>query len=214
MAPGVIAGQMGRHRSKESSTTGTFCLPGISCLYRRPHSDSSSHCHHKLSIDPAISSWKELASTFNNTTPPPISTGKQQNWDDLICKLESESLLNETTDPVMSEPDYWRLWLIQPKPPIIWLWRLARSAANCINRSETRRFISPDRSFELGTPFVHPHQCCCGTIMPSDATKLGWPHLQIGIGKSAGRQSRHSQINDIIHRAFICAGNSRTSWSV
>ena len=56
MAPDVTAGQMGRHRSKESSTTGTFCLPGISCLYHRPHSESSSHLpamqsHQKLSLD-------------------------------------------------------------------------------------------------------------------------------------------------------------------
>ena len=52
----------------------------------------------------------------------------------------------------------------------------------------------------LGTPLVHPHQCCCGTIVTSDG------HHGLSCRKSAGRQSRHSQINDIIHRAFIGTG--------
>ena len=52
----------------------------------------------------------------------------------------------------------------------------------------------------LGTPLVHPHQCCCGTIVTPDG------HHGLSCIKSAGRQSRHSQINDIIHRAFISAG--------
>ena len=63
----------------------------------------------------------------------------------------------------------------------------------------------------LGTPLVHPHQCCCGTIVTPDG------HHGLSCIKSAGRQSRHSQINDIIHRAFISAGvlaTQRTSWIV
>ena len=52
----------------------------------------------------------------------------------------------------------------------------------------------------LGTPLVHPHQCCCGIIVPSDG------HHGLSCRKSTGRQSCHSQINDTIHRAFICAG--------
>ena len=56
--------------------------------------------HQKLSLDSALSAWKDLASTFNNTTPPPISVGKQRIWEDLICKSESERLLRGTTDPV------------------------------------------------------------------------------------------------------------------
>ena len=36
--------------------------------------------HQKLSLDSALSAWQDLASTFNDTAPPPISVGKQRNW--------------------------------------------------------------------------------------------------------------------------------------
>ena len=51
----------------------------------------------------------------------------------------------------------------------------------------------------LGIHLVHSHQCCCGTTVTSDG------HHGLSCKKSAGRQSRHSQINGIIHRAFLSA---------
>jgi hypothetical protein len=52
----------------------------------------------------------------------------------------------------------------------------------------------------LGAPLVHPHVCVCGGQVTTDGRH------GLACRKSAGRHSRHSQVNDILLRAFIAAG--------
>ena len=147
----------------------------------------------KLSLDSALSAWQDLSSTFNDTAPPPISVGKQRNWDDLICKSESESLLSGTTDPVERA----RLLAALAEGSGDWLEALPISSIGLkLDDSSVRIAVG----LRLGTPLVHPHQCCCGTIVTFDG------HHGLSCRKSVGRQSLHSQINEIIHQAFIGAG--------
>src|ERR1043165_2982965 len=52
----------------------------------------------------------------------------------------------------------------------------------------------------LGAPLVKTHKCICGSTVTNDG------HHGIACQKSAGRHSRHSQVNDTIYRAFVSAG--------
>ena len=181
---------MGRHRSKESSTTGTFCLYLAAAVctadLTRSLLPTYLQSQQKLNLDSALSTWKDLACTFNDTAPPPISVGKQRNWDDLICNLESESSLNDTTDSVERA----RLLAALAEGYGDWLEALPIASIGLkLDESSVRIAVG----LRLGTPLVHPHQCCCGTIVTPDG------HHGLSCRKSAGRQCRHSQINDIIH---------------
>ena len=53
----------------------------------------------------------------------------------------------------------------------------------------------------LGAAFVHPYRCVC----VCDALVLADGHHGLACRKSAGRHSRHNQINDIVQRAFSSA---------
>ena len=106
---------------------------------------------------------------------------------------KTESLLSGTTDPVERA----RLLAASSEGSGDWLEALPIASIGLkLDDSSVRIAVG----LKLGTPLVHPHQCCCGTIVTSDR------HHGLSCRKSAGRQSRHSQINEIIHRAFIGAG--------
>ena len=51
----------------------------------------------------------------------------------------------------------------------------------------------------LGAALVHPHRCVCEALVLADG------HHGLACRKSAGRHSRHNQINDIVQRAFSSA---------
>jgi hypothetical protein len=107
--------------------------------------------------------------------------------------MASDSLLNQTTDPVERA----RLLASRSEGSGDWIKALPLSSVGLkLDNSSVRIAVG----LRLGTPLVHPHQCCCGTMVTTDG------HHGLSCRKSAGRQSRHSQINDIILRAFHSAG--------
>ena len=60
----------------------------------------------------------------------------------------------------------------------------------------------------LGAPLVRSHVCICGTTVNVD----GQHGLSCRHG--SGRHSRHSQLNDLLSRAFVSAGTSTTRATV
>ena len=160
--------------------------------------------HQKLSLDSALSAWKDLASTFNDTAPPPISVGKQRNWDDLICKSESESLLSGTTDPVERA----RLLAALAEGSGDWL----EALPYCINRSETRWLICPDCSWpqtghssSTSPPVLLWHN--------SDIWWSSWTLLQKKCWPTISSQPDQRHHPPSFHWCWR-SDNSRTSWTM
>ena len=52
----------------------------------------------------------------------------------------------------------------------------------------------------LGAPIVQPHVCICGTTVTVDG------HHGLSCRRGSGRHTRHSQLNDLLCRAFISTG--------
>lgn len=55
-------------------------------------------------------------------------------------------------------------------------------------------------ALRLGVSSVHPHTCKCGARVLADG------HHGLSCVRSAGRQSRHAGVNDLINRALVSAG--------
>ncbi len=55
-------------------------------------------------------------------------------------------------------------------------------------------------ALRLGVSAVHPHTCKCGASVLADG------HHGLSCVRSAGRQSRHAVVNDLIKRALVSAG--------
>ena len=55
-------------------------------------------------------------------------------------------------------------------------------------------------ALRLGAHVVHPHACVCGA--PVEANGFHGLHCKL----SAGRQSRHANVNELLQRAFVSAG--------
>ena len=47
---------------------------------------------------------------------------------------------------------------------------------------------------------MHPHTCPCGALVDAGG------NYELSCRRSAGRQARHAQVNDTIHRALVRAG--------
>ena len=131
-----------------------------------------------------------MASKPSQTATPPIIATKQRNWDDIICQNLADSLLSGTADPVEQA----RLLASRSEGSGDWLDTiLIASIGLKMDNSSVRIAVG----LRLGIHLVHPHQCCNGTMVTSDG------HHGHSCKKSAGRQSRHSQINGI--RTFLNA---------
>ena len=143
-----------------------------------------------ISSDPSFQSSFEAWSASSATSAPtgPEAT-KQRNWDAGSITKALTSLSSKLTDAVSSA----RLLAAQSAHSGDWLHAPPLTAVGLRLSDEAIRVAVGMR---LGINLCQPHQCPCGAVV--DARGLHG----LSCRRSAGRQQRHSLLNDIIFRSL------------
>ena len=145
---------------------------------------------HDHSIDRAMDHWM----TLGGITPPPAQeAGSQKVWDIEIIKVTASRLLSQAPD------DYSKARLLAVSAPHAgdWLNAPPISAVGLRFSNESLRVAV---GLRLGSNICAPHTCVC--TAPVDARGSHG----LSCARSAGRQMRHAQVNNIINRAMSRAG--------
>ena len=149
-----------------------------------------------LSEDPyvakALASWS--AGVRPTATPPLDSSAvRQRSWDDTRCDYIADMVSQQANSPAEKA----RLLAIRAPGAGSWLKAMPLTAVGLKLDDATLRVAV---GLRLGAPLVHPHNCSCGEAVLPDGRH------GLSCRKSAGRQSRHGQLNDILLRAFNSIG--------
>jgi hypothetical protein len=141
------------------------------------------------SPDPA---WQAALDVWHSegggTAPPTEAASRQRSWDDLICVATFNHLLQ-----LADQSSRARLLAVASPDAGAWLNVLpCRNLGLCLSDRELRVAVG----LRLGAPLVRPHTCVCG------ATVDCWGHHGLSCKRSAGRQRRHAQANEVLVRAI------------
>jgi hypothetical protein len=142
-------------------------------------------------IDSALIAWKKHAGQ-TATLPSTNCSSRQRAWDLPCCVSSTEYLSLTLTDAT----DRARLLAVQAPGSGEWLEALPLSAIGLKLDDQSVRIAI---SLRLGAPIVGEHRCICGALVKENG------HHGLSCVRSSGRQSRHSSVNDIIHRALLKA---------
>lgn len=160
--------------------------PLIHLLLRPSHS-----AYFESAAESALSFW----SASGAAVPLPSCVGSlssQRLWDDRICDLIHTDLLVHSSGAE-------RARLLAAKALHSGAWLHALPSAN-IGLRLSDRDVGIAIGLRLGCPVVVPHVCRCGVL----ADALG--HHSLSCRLSAGRSSRHHEMNGIISRSLVSAG--------
>ena len=131
--------------------------------------------------------WKETA----GLTDLPLSS-TQAAWDEPLIRVRFRGLLESTT----AEVDRARLLAVSAENASHWLIAIPIPSLGLkLDSNQLRVSIG----LRLGSPLCHPHTCKCGTRVESSGVH------GLSCKKSAGRFSRHGQVNDLIKRSLSTA---------
>ena len=123
--------------------------------------------------------------------PQGDDTVKQRAWDEAICSATYDQLLTRADQSSRA-----RLLAVASPNAGAWLHALpCRNLGLCLSDRELRIAIG----LRLGAPLVRRHTCVCGAVVDA----LGLHGLSCR--RSAGRQRRHAQANDVLIRAIRAA---------
>ncbi|XP_072940630.1 uncharacterized protein [Epargyreus clarus] len=114
----------------------------------------------------------------------------QKLWDEPLCKLTYELLLN-TSDDITERA---RLLAVSERESGYWLQALPSSHIGTLLDNST---LSLCLCLRLGLKINEPHRCVCGEGVDQSG------HHGLSCQRSAGRMSRHACINDVIRRALV-----------
>src|SRR5260221_212886 len=137
-----------------------------------------------------LSFWSDK---FQTTPPSDAAQFRQKAWDSAAVASITSSLVAENTDPYHKA----RLLALQASHSGDWLQAWPITACGLRLDDEAVRVAVGMR---LGANICVPHPCPCGTLVDARGSH------GLSCHRSAGRQTRHSQLNDAIHRALIRAG--------
>jgi len=148
-------------------------------------------------IATAMSAWSQSSTSPSTTSiapsPPAPASAVQRVWDNQCCEVQANQLLDAAIVHVE------RAGYIASRAPgsSDWLHTLPLSSIELKMDNATVRIAV---GLRLGSPLMRPHICVCRT----EVTVNGCHGLSCRHG--SGRHSRHSQVNDILCRAFNAAG--------
>ena len=125
--------------------------------------------------------------------PQGEDTRKQRVWDDEVCRATFNRILSRADLDLQSRA---RLLAVSSPDAGVWLHTLpCRNLGLCLSDRELRMALG----LRLGTPLVRSHTCICGAPVDSRG------YHGLSCRKSAGRQRRHAQANDVLIRAIRAA---------
>lgn len=136
----------------------------------------------------AFEVWDSVTGFQGTPSQPKI----QKNWDLLSVSKIHQTLANSLS----SDQDQARLLAVQAKESSSWLQALPSSNVGTLLDDLSFRIAV---ALRLGCKLCQPHKCICGSWVDT------YGHHGLSCPKSAGRFSRHFQLNDIIRRALISA---------
>jgi hypothetical protein len=113
----------------------------------------------------ALSTWKRLASCPTCPSPSTPTSALQKSWDDLCCKVQTDALLNFTSDFV----EHARLVASCSPGSGDWLNALPLASAGLKMDNATVRIAA---GLRLGAPIVRPHVCVCGKMVTVDRRQV------------------------------------------
>ena len=138
-----------------------------------------------VQVQLATSAWQRLSGAN------PLlgeDAGRQRSWDDLVCSAVFENLTSRS-DQVSKA----RLLASASPNSGSWLHVLpCRNLGLALSDRELRVAVG----LRIGAPLVRSHNCVCG----SEVDQLA--HHGLSCRRSAGRQRRHAQANDVLVRAI------------
>jgi hypothetical protein len=140
--------------------------------------------------DLSLASW---IGRHGTQTPVGDAETKQKSWDKASVAKGQEFLLAGYSDPSN------RARLLAVRAPHSGDWLHAWPITACGLRLDNEA-IRVAVGLRLGASLCHPHPCPCGVLV--DARGIHG----LSCKRSAGRQARHAQLNDAIHRALVRAG--------
>jgi len=140
----------------------------------------------------AQAKWQAVVG-INVALPQPPASFKQRTWDSAIASAMADQSLSAVSDHASRA----RLLACRSRGAGDWLHALP--LAN-IGLKLSDAAVSIAISLRIGCPAVHEHTCVCGATVQTNG------HHGLSCLKSAGRQSRHTSVNDIIHRSLHSAG--------
>ncbi|XP_061706793.1 uncharacterized protein LOC133517477 [Cydia pomonella] len=123
-------------------------------------------------------------------TDPPSNPCSQRQWDEPLCRLVRNSLVDTSTGTA----DRARLLATAEWESGLWLQALPSPSIGTLIDNSTFRLAA---CLRLETITNVPHRCRCGAMVDS------YGHHGLSCGRSAGRIPRHASINDVIRRAFV-----------
>jgi hypothetical protein len=147
-----------------------------------------------VNIPVALDLWQSLAGSLA-IAPSGDSACHQRSWDSPCCKAKADILLSSVSDII----DRARLLASRAPHSGDWLHALPLSAMGLKLEDEAVRIAV---ALRIGAPVVHEHRCICGALVGVNG------HHGLHCQRSAGRQSRHKNVNNIIHKALQKAGIS------
>ena len=147
-----------------------------------------SNLDRQLDPQDALQCWQSRAPNI----PLPADLKSQRLWDDLLCKLVAQHLLDEA-DQVSRA----RLLSAREDGTGAWLHAIPSPALGTLMDNECLRIAV---ALRVGAAVCQPHRCRCGREVDS----LG--HHTLSCTYSAGRNPRHAALNDIVKRALVAAG--------
>jgi len=143
-----------------------------------------------ISVDQALSFW---STGHILAAPEEVSAGNQKSWDGPLVELEHSRLL----EALPNATDKARLLAVSAKRSSDWLHAFPIASCGLFLENEAIRIAV---GFRLGAKTCEPHVCPCGAQVDA----LGLHGLSCR--RSAGRTSRHHNMNDTIWRALSRAG--------
>ncbi|XP_072947725.1 uncharacterized protein [Epargyreus clarus] len=139
-----------------------------------------------------ISYCAEARDAWSEACPgvsPPLDLTVQRLWDEPLCRKTHTSLLDSST----CSAERARLLAVSVKESGFWLHAIPSSNLGTVLDNTS---FSIAVSLRLVLTLNHPHCCPCGV----QVDHLG--HHGLSCRRSAGRQSRHASLNDVIRRAL------------
>jgi len=142
------------------------------------------------SRDMALAIW---TNRHTEKTPELRVQSKQKAWDRASVEKTQQALIDGYPDPYHQA----RLLATRAAHSGDWLnaWPITACGLRLSNEA-----IRVAVGLRIGSPLCAPHLCPCGAAVDARGSH------GLSCRRSAGRQSRHAQLNDVIHRSLIKAG--------
>ena len=137
----------------------------------------------------ALSFWTNL---YNCPAPAEEAVNIQKHWDAPAVDLSYNQIVESLTDAI----DRARILAVSSPRSSDWLHAFPISACGLHLDDEA---VKVAIGFRLGSRICEPHTCPCGSLV--DATGIH----SLSCRRSAGRASRHHNLNDILWRALTRA---------